>query len=372
MPTFAPDPHITTSWVRNPSDEKAAAAGCHFDVERASYAVWWIERYCKLYEGVQGAPLILRGCHSCLEYGLPPATDFNLWDEELEAQRVGFERARRFLDCIRAGHPIDWQYDCTMRLFGWVRWSEKWHDWIRRFRQASIWVAKKNKKSPTLAALSFLLFCGDGEPGQKVFHAAKDGRQVRENISKHALEMLRQSPELEEECKPNLSTLQITHLPSRSVMVPLSSSNQRTKESKEGLNGTVCIDETHVVDRDFVNRLTRAGISRREPFHLEVSTAGNNPDSYGKERFDYAAKVLAGEFENQELFAAIYAAPQDLTDAELDADPDKYGRQANPAWGHTVDPEDLPVPATMQPWGIRPRRTCSEIQTVVQPSFRAT
>jgi phage terminase large subunit-like protein len=36
----------------------------------------------------------------------------------------------------------------------------------------------------------------------------------------------------------------------------------------------------------------------------------------------------------------VYEAPQELTDAELDADPVKYGKMANPAWGHTVGEEE--------------------------------
>ena len=295
MPKQQPD-HETKGWIKNPSDELAAAAGCRFDEARGRFVVRWIERYCRLYEGD--------------------------W----------------------AGEPMrltDWQLECTLRLFSWVKWSEKWNREIRRFRQASIWVAKKNKKSPTLAAWGLLLLAGDGEPGQKVFLCAKDGRQAREIAGRHAIEMLLQSDELAAECTINKNIMQITHLPTRSIMLPLSSSNSRTQESKEGLNGSTLIDEVHVVDRDFVRRISRAGISRSEPLQIEVSTAGNNPDSYGKQRFDYAAGVLAGTNVDQELFAAIYAAPQDLSDEALEADPLKYAAMANPALGHTVDQGEI-------------------------------
>lgn len=286
----------TKDWIRNPSDELAAKNGCRFEEGRGRFVVDWIEHYCRLYEGD--------------------------W----------------------AGQPMkltDWQLECTLRLFGWVRWSEKWGRWVRRFRQASIWVAKKNKKSPTLAAWGLHLLCGDGEQGQKVFLAAKDGKQAREIAGKHAVEMLLQSQELMDECVLNRSTLQITHLPTRSLMVPLSSSNARTQESKEGLNGSVCIDEVHVVDRDFIRRISRTGISRSEPLQIEGSTAGSNPDGYGKERFDYALEVVLGKREDQDLFVAIHAAPQDLADEDLEKDPLHYGRMANPAMGQTVDPEEF-------------------------------
>ena len=109
--------------IKNASDEKAAANGCRFEESRGRDAVDWIERYCKLYEGeLAGQPLRL----------------------------------------------LDWQLDTTLRLFGWVRHSAKWGRAVRRFRQASIWVAKKNGKTPTLAAWGLYLLCGDGEPGAKV------------------------------------------------------------------------------------------------------------------------------------------------------------------------------------------------------------
>jgi phage terminase large subunit-like protein len=285
----------TRSWIRTPGDELAAKEGCRFDPETGHFVVEWIQRYCRLYEG------------------------------EAAGQNMELR---------------DWQLEATMRLFGWVRWSDRWKRWVRRFTQASIWVPKKNKKSPTLAAWGLYLLCGDGEQGQKVFLAAKDGTQAREIAGKHALEMLMQSEELSAECTINRSLMQITHEPSRSVMRPLSSSNSKTQESKEGLNGSVLIDETHVVDREFVDRISRAGISRAEPLHLEVSTAGNNPDGYGKSRFDYAVSVLDGRMHDPRLFVMAFTAPQDLADKDLDADPAKYGKMANPAWGHTIDPEE--------------------------------
>lgn len=332
---------VTRDWVRNVSDERAVANGCSFDELRASYTIYWIERYCRLYEGdgYAGQPLILRGCQQCGTYDLPPATEVGPWDEQDAgnlAVQVYLERARRYRQCVKDGHGLDWQYECLMRLFGWVFFNPDWNRKVRRFRWATIFVPKKSKKSPTLSALGLYLLVGDGEPGQKVFFGAKDGMQARKIAGEHAVAMLQQSPELSAACTLNRSTFRITHNESRSWIEPLSSSNARTQESKEGLNGCVLIDETHVVDWDFVRRISRAGISRSEPLQIEVSTAGNNPSGYGKARFDLATDVLKGEKTNQELFAAIYAAPQDLTDEELEKDPLKWGRMANPAMGHTV------------------------------------
>lgn len=325
----------TQRWIRNKSDEIAVVNGCMFDVARGAYTVWWIERYCKLYEGEwAGQNLLLRS-------GNPDVDQQVLDDWDAGGKELSLQRAAIYADWIdQKPELVDWQYECTMRMFGWVRHSERWDRIIRRFNAASISVPKKQKKSPTLAAWGNYLTCGDGEPGAKCFGGAKDGNQAMISMA-HAIAMVEQSPELSSECKINKNERSIEHIPTRSKYKPLSSANERSKTSKEGINGNILIDETHVVDRDFIKIISRAGISRAEPFHIEVSTAGNNPDGYGKERQDYARQVVSGAIRDDQLFVAIYEAPQTLSDAELDKDPCKYGRMANPAWGHTAHEEEF-------------------------------
>jgi hypothetical protein len=95
--TTGPD-RITKRWLRNASDELAVKAGCRFDEERARHAVDWIEGYCHLYEG-----------------------DWRAADDQAGGLAL----------------------DATMRLFGWVRYSEDWSREVRRFRKASIWVPEE-------------------------------------------------------------------------------------------------------------------------------------------------------------------------------------------------------------------------------------
>jgi phage terminase large subunit-like protein len=286
----------TKRWIRNASDERAVANGCTFDAARGEFVVNWLESCLCLYEG---------------------------------------EMAGEPFKCM------DWQRDFLMRLFGWVRFSERWKRNVRRFTQASLWVPKKNGKSPLLAALGLYLLSADGEQGQKVYFAAKDGTQAREIAGKHAIEMCLSSEQLTAECTINRSLMQITHEETRSILKPLSSSDSRSQKSKEGLNGSILVDETHVVDRDFMDRISRAGISRSEPLLIEASTAGDEPESYGKERFDYGAMVEKGEIVDERLLYIAYAAPQLLMDDELANDPVKFGRNANPSWGVTIAEEEF-------------------------------
>ena len=329
------DDSVTALWVRNESDRIAVSNGCWFDVSRGAFTVWWIERYCKLYEGDwAGEPLILRSGNAELDKQI----DADWYSGGGRQQSI--DRAMAYSEWVAAGNQPDWQYECTMRVFGWTRDSERWGRPIRRFNAAQVWVPKKQKKTPTAASWSVYLTCGDGEQGAKVFAGAKDGLQARLQMN-HAMAMVEQSPELSIECKTNANESSITHLPTRSKFAPMSSANRQTEQSKEGLNGSMMIDEVHVVDRAFIRRISRMGISRSEPLRGEVSTAGNDPESYGKERQDYGRQVLAGAENNDRMFVAIYEADQKLTDDDLSSDPVKYGRMANPAWGHTAHEEEF-------------------------------
>ena len=177
---------VTKAWMRDASDDLAVRNGCRFDEDRGQFVVDWLYDYLRLYEG----------------------------------------------EC--AGQPFeckDWQYEATMRLFGWVRFDEDRGCELRRFRKASIWIPKKNKKSPTLAAWCVYTAFGDGEMGQKCFPSAKDGRQSKETVVRHIHEMIRQSDELADECKINKQTGSVFHERTRSLILPLSSDNVRAQKS---------------------------------------------------------------------------------------------------------------------------------------------
>jgi len=300
----AADP-ISREMIQYPVDELAIKKGCRFDAARAIFAIEWMESHLTLYEGPHaGEPFVCK----------------------------------------------DWQDLVSRRLFGWVRWSDRWDRWIRRFRSCIVFIPKKNKKSPTLAAWGAYMAMGDGEPGQHFYFAAKDGQQAREIAGTHAMQMVCLSA-FAGECRTDANEMQITwygqrvrnaeeakKLQKRATIKPLSSSNARTTKSKEGLNGSFGVDESHVVDWEYIDIIKRMGISRPEPLRFDVSTSGNNPDGYGKDRFDYGQAVNeCRNVEDIQTLAAIWAAPQELSAAELAKDPVKWGKLANPAWGHTID-----------------------------------
>lgn len=239
----------TIRWIRNAADERAAQEGMRFSERRGQYVVDWVERYCRLYE-----------------------------DSAF----------------VKAGSPLlceDWQYEYFMQLFGWQQHSEEFGQWIRRFTHAGIWIAKKNAKSPTLAATGLYMLIGDGEQGQKCYSVARDGKQAK-IAHNHAIEMVKMSVDLLSECKINHTEGIIKHVKTASVYSVVHGENSK---STEGFNGSLFCDETHVLEQDHMDRLKRAGISRKEPLHVEVSTAGNNADGYGYNRYEYGKRIFSME-----------------------------------------------------------------------------
>lgn len=285
----------TKDWIRTAADDMAAESGMVFDGERGLWVCEWIEANCCLYEGDRAGELI----------------------ELYPAQR-----------------------DYLMRKYGWIRWSDEWGCWVRRFTHAAYWAAKKNGKSPMCAAENLYLLSADGEEGQKVYQMANTGKQAR-IAQLHAVQMVRKSPALSDDCKINGTTLDIFHEPTNSKIEVVTGNDRRGADSKHGYNGSVSVDEMHVVTRPMMDAIGRAGISRRQPLQSSYSTAGTDPSSVGFERCQYGRQVNSGERHDPHFLHVEYTADEKATDAEIDERIEEFGRAANPAWGTLIKPSEF-------------------------------
>ena len=285
------EPTATPSeWIRNAADELAVRRGAKWDIGRAAHFIETVENHFRLYEGANYAGTLVR--------------------------------------------LMPYQLDFFTRLFAWVVWSDHYGRWLRRFRRASLWVPKKNGKSPSGAMVGNYLTTADGELGGKTFAVAKDGKQAR-IVHDHAIKMVEQSESLMESCRITLNPeRRITHLSSMSFFGVLAGDNI---EGQEGLNGNAIIDEGHVVSERLARTLRYMGATREEPLEMMLSTAGNNKRGWGGKRWDYGERVNRGDVEDIEFLHVCYAAPQDATDEQLlDR---KMWRITNPALGFILDEE---------------------------------
>ncbi len=296
-------PQETRRWIRSEADERAAVEhGCRFVEAQGQYVVDWVERTCVLYEGeLAGSSMLLD----------------------------------------------DWQYEMYMQGYGWQWFNEEWEQkragagWLRRYLVMSGWIPKKNAKSPTLAANGLYLFAGDGEQGQKCFSLATTRDQAL-IAHTHALNFVRQSPGLLSHCRIDATTATIHDTWTNSTYGILCGDKGSNKVSKEGINGSLIIDETHVVNADFMKVISRAGISRRQPFRIQLSTAGADTGGYGYEQYSLGRMNLKAAEENRDFDFRFYhfehSIPQETSIDEL-RDPtkiDDFIRMSNPTLGRII------------------------------------
>ena len=88
--------------------------------------------------------------------------------------------------------------------------------------------------------------------------------------------------------------------------------------------------------------MTYAGISRREPIRIVITTAGEEEEGIWHEQREFSEKINAGDVQNTSHLGVIYRA---LTEADGggpdDVDDPGTWRKANPSMGHTMSLEDF-------------------------------
>ncbi|WP_339009432.1 terminase large subunit [Aeromonas popoffii] len=103
--------------------------------------------------------------------------------------------------------------------------------------------------------------------------------------------------------------------------------------------GLALCDEIHAhPDSSIIDVLSTGMQSSKDPQLLMITTAGIDTQSYGREMFDYACSIAAGEIENDRFLSVVYAV--DKAD-EANWRDESVWAKANPALGHAVGLEAL-------------------------------
>lgn len=230
-----------------------------------------------------------------------------------------------------AGKPFilqPWQQFIVYCVFGWKRAGG-----LRRFRNAYIFVARKNGKSTFAAGIALYLFFADGEPGAEVYVAATKKDQAR-IVFKEAERMRKASPALAKRIVSFRDNMNIPNTASK--LEPLGAD----EDTLDGLNvhGAI-IDEYHAHKTDKVYEVidTATG-SRRQPLKFTITTAGDNLDGPCYKQHTYCESVLEGIFEDDSLFCILYGLdPEDRLNWHVE----ENWKKANPNLLVSVKIEDL-------------------------------
>ncbi|MBC7075796.1 MAG: terminase large subunit [Syntrophomonadaceae bacterium] len=274
------------------------------------------------------------------------AGDFYL-DEAAGQQVIDF-----FAECLchvkgeKALQPLVldlWQQAIVGHLFGWKH--QKTHH--RRFREALLFLPRKQGKTLVAAGLAlYFLFC-EPERGQEIYCCAADREQAR-LLFDAAKAMVVKDEELSK--RGEVLRYEIRYKEKDSFFKVISSETA----GKHGYNSSlVIIDELHAIqDRELVDVLTTSTGARREPLTVILTTAGYDRHSICFEKYQYACRVRDGIIQDPALLPVIYEA-----DREADWTAPETWRACNPGLGASISIEYL-------------QRECERAQEV--PAYEAT
>ena len=237
-----------------------------------------------------------------------------------------------------------WEIFCNVNLLGWYyKGTDE-----RRFKEGWIQVARKNGKTSYIAALSFAVGILQRRSGSKVYIVANALKQTLEafNFLKFNIEYkgLKDDPDIrvldnsfnhsidyqfrDEEGRPD-GLLSIHALASN-------------PDSQDSFNCNFAIaDEVAAYKKAAqYNRFKEAMKAYRNKLIIGITTAGDNANSFGYRRMEYAIKVVNGTVKDDSLFVMIARADQD-DNGEVDYTNPIQHEKANLSYGVTVSPEDL-------------------------------
>ncbi|MBP7639030.1 MAG: terminase large subunit [Kiritimatiellae bacterium] len=250
--------------------------------------------------------------------------------EDLADKVVGF--FREVLTHVKghlAGQPFElqpWEQAIVGNLFGWVDSRG-----LRRYREAFVYVPRKNGKTALIAGIcNYVLFC-DGEPGAEIYSAAAD-RDQASLVFSQAKGMVLQNHDLETRSKIYESHRSIEHAGSAYRVISADAN------TKHGFNTHfVVVDELHAQpNRELVDVLTTSTGARRQPLVVFITTADFMRESICNEKLDYARKVRDGVVKDARCLPVIYE-----TDINADWTDPAVWAAANPNMGVSFSRENI-------------------------------
>lgn len=215
-----------------------------------------------------------------------------------------------------AGKPFRlllWQKAFIEVLYSFKIFDNDIDRWIRRFKDVLLMVARKNGKTPLVAAICLAEFyCG--EMGTKVMCASNDYEQARLMFDGIAA-MREESPKLDRTSRKNIKGIFMGNPKHKNARGKFSYQNKgsiKTMSSrggaKEGRNlKVVAADEVHEMqDNTLIEPLRQAISTQDEPIYIEITTEGFIIDGYLDGRLSMARTILSGEAENDRWLIWLY------------------------------------------------------------------
>jgi len=241
-----------------------------------------------------------------------------------------------------------WQIFIVYNLVGWYYKGTK----KRVINEAFIFIPRKNGKTIFGAALAWALGLLERKSGSKVYIAASALKQSLEafNDIKYTMKYRGTDAEpgytIHDNNNEHSISLEFTDKngkPNGSFSVFAMACNP---DAQDSFNCNIAIlDEIHSFRKAAqYNRFKEAMKAYTNKLLIGLTTAGDNVNSFGYKRLEYAEKVLDGIVKDDRFFAFVSHADKDANGDVDYLNPEQW-EKANPSYGVTIRPEDMAADA---------------------------
>lgn len=216
----------------------------------------------------------------------------------------------------------------------------------RRYKEAFIFVPRKNGKTMFIAALAFGLALLERKSGAKIYIVAASLKQACQSFE-DILYTLRYHGIYEDfRIRDNNAehSMQYTFFdengaPCGTIDIEALAANP---DAQDSFNCNIAIaDEMHAFKKPAqYNRFKEAMKAYTNKLMVGITTAGDNINSFCYQRLEYGVKVMSGTVKDDTLFCFISRADTD-DKGECDYTNPLQHQKANPSYGVTIRPEDM-------------------------------
>lgn len=216
----------------------------------------------------------------------------------------------------------------------------------RRYKEAFIFIPRKNGKTTFIAALAWGLALLERRSGATLYIVAASQKQAIQSFE-FILNSLRASGMIEDfRVRDNNAEHSISYQftaadgsPAGSIHIEALASNP---DAQDSFNCNIAVaDEIHAFKKAAqYNRFKEAMKAYTNKLMIGITTAGDEINSFCYRRLDYAVKVLNGTAKDDSLFCFVSRADQD-ENGNVDYTSAEQQQKANPNYGITIRPADI-------------------------------
>lgn len=198
------------------------------------------------------------------------------------------------------------EFEIVRPIFGEVLWDTEHRCYVRRYRLAYIFEARKNGKSELAAGIQLYLLVGDDEEASEVYSAAKDTKQAG-MVFEPAKRMVQLSPVLGKRLRHLGSARRIIDERTASFYEVLTADAAgELGRNPHGFNLDEVLSQP---DGSLWEAMTTAAGTRLQELMFATSTETNDSASFGAEMIDEAERIEEDPARSPHSFAYVRKLP---------------------------------------------------------------